>query len=126
VKEKFFSWLKKFGWPSNKEEVFFAFDSLSYRFKVIAGVFLIIFIVSTLLCLSKLNGKLMVEGPLAGGELNEGVLGTPRFINPLLAVSDADRDLTALVYSGLLRLSTAGSYEPDLAESYSVSSDGLT
>jgi len=61
-----------------------------------------------------------------GGELTEGIIGTPRFINPLLAASDADRDLTALVYSGLLRIGENGAPEPDLAEKYEVSTDGLT
>jgi len=42
-----------------------------------------------------------------------------------LASTDADRDLSELVYSGLLRAS-AGGYVDDLASSYSVSPDGLT
>jgi len=68
----------------------------------------------------------MVDKPITGGELREGVLGTPRFINPLLSVSDADRDLEMLVYSGLLRLKADNSYEPDLAKSYEISEDGLS
>ncbi|MBI5005465.1 MAG: hypothetical protein HZC03_02590 [Candidatus Lloydbacteria bacterium] len=64
--------------------------------------------------------------PAHGGSLTEGILGTPRFINPLLAISDADRDMTALVYSGLMRLSSDDILIPDLAETYTVSPDGLT
>ncbi len=73
-----------------------------------------------------LKSNLVVTVPAHGGSLTEGLLGSPRFINPVLAISDADRDLTALVYSGLLRASADGGYEPDLAESYTISADGKT
>src|SRR6185369_5363621 len=61
-----------------------------------------------------------------GGSLTEGILATPRFINPVLAISDADRDLSALVYSGLMHATPSGTYEPDLASSYDISEDGKT
>lgn len=70
--------------------------------------------------------SILITVPATGGSLTEGVIGTPRFINPLLAISDADRDLTALVYSGLLRPTPDGSLVPDLAEGYTVSDDDLT
>jgi len=73
-----------------------------------------------------LNSSLIVATPGYGGSLSEGVVGSPRFINPILALSDADRDLTTLVYSGLLRATPEGDYLPDLAESYDVSDDGRT
>ncbi len=75
--------------------------------------------------LYRLNQEFMVEVPSRGGTFSEGVIGLPRFINPILAISDADRDLTALVYSGLLK-AAGGTLVPDLAESYSISPDGLT
>ena len=60
----------------------------------------------------------------SGGALTEGVIGTARFINPVLALSDTDKDLTALVYSGLMRPGPDGNLQVDLAEKYSVSKDG--
>lgn len=66
----------------------------------------------------------MIEVPKTGGTLVEGVVGTPRFINPLLAISASDRDLTALIYSGLTRITPEGEVIPDLASSYEVSEDG--
>lgn len=63
--------------------------------------------------------------PAEGGELTEGILGTPRFINPVLAVTRADRDMAALIYSGLMRLSPEGTLQPDLARSLTISEDGL-
>src|SRR3989338_7595512 len=49
--------------------------------------------------------------------LVEGELGSPQFINPLLAISDADRDLSTLVYAGLMGLSSSGELVPVLTES---------
>ncbi len=106
-------------------ELAFSFETFGQRTKIVVIILLVIFIVSGLTVLEHLNQKLMTDWPVAGGQLTEGVLGSPRFINPLLATSDADRDLTALIYSGLLRLRVDGSLEPDLAKSYEISPDGL-
>lgn len=43
--------------------------------------------------------------PQFGGSYREGKVGQPVFINPVLAVSDADNDLVNLVYSNLYDLS---------------------
>lgn len=67
-----------------------------------------------------------VATPTFGGTFNEGIIGTPRFVNPVLAVTRADKDLTALVYDGLLRLGEDGVLIPSIAESITVSEDGLT
>lgn len=64
--------------------------------------------------------------PVRGGQLTEGIVGVPRFVNPALAITRADQDMTALIYSGLLRLGENGALEPDLAESVTVSEDGRT
>ncbi len=89
-------------------------------------VFSALLVVSSAGLLYLLEQNLVVSTPAYGGSLDEGVIGSPRFINPILAISDADRDTVALVYSGLLRATPEGSYEPDLAKEYSVSPDGRT
>ena len=63
--------------------------------------------------------------PRAGGTYTEGVVGTPHLINPLYATSDVDQDLVHLIYSGLFRLNEHAELTPDLAESYTISEDGL-
>ncbi len=73
-----------------------------------------------------LERSFMVTVPAHGGNLTEGIVGKPRFVNPLLALTDADRDLTALTYAGLMGLSAEGTLVPVLAESYSVSEDGVS
>ena len=103
-----------------------AFRFLPSRFKALF-IILAIFFTGCALCLVwRANNSFMVEVPAKGGALTEGIIGSVHFINPLLAVSDVDRDMTMLVYSGLTRLNPAGNYEPDLAESFSVSEDKLT
>ncbi len=94
--------------------------------KVLFLFFSALLVTSAAALLFILNSQFLVATPARGGSLSEGIVGTPRFINPLLAISDADRDISALVYSGLLRATTHGEYIPDLAESYTVSPDGKT
>ncbi len=85
-----------------------------------------IFILSGLTLLWRVSDAYLVSVPTAGGSLTEGVVGTPRFINPVLALSEADKNLTALVYSGLLRLTPDGKLVNDLAENIEVSDNLLT
>lgn len=99
--------------------------SFSITEKIIFYFFLGVFIVSSALLLWKVNQSFLVEFPARGGQLKEGIVGSPRFINPILAMSDADRDMTSLIYSGLMKSNSEGNLVPDLAESYSISKDGL-
>jgi peptide/nickel transport system substrate-binding protein len=57
---------------------------------------------------------------------SEAAIGEPALVNPLLATTQADRDLSRLVFSGLTRLDEFGQPAPDLAQSWDVSQDGLT
>jgi peptide/nickel transport system substrate-binding protein len=60
--------------------------------------------------------------PLSGGTLTEGVIGSPRFINPLLAANATDEELVSLIYSGLVKID-GDVFSPDLA-TYTISADG--
>jgi peptide/nickel transport system substrate-binding protein len=62
--------------------------------------------------------------PYKGGVLSEGIIGQPRFINPIYANSDADRDLTQLVFSGLMKYNENLEVVPDLVKSYEIEEDG--
>jgi peptide/nickel transport system substrate-binding protein len=87
---------------------------------------LLTFFVSLGFVLFSVNEEYLVEVPHNGGVLTEAIIGTPRFVNPILAVTQADKDLSALVYSGLMRLGPDGVIVPDMAESITMSEDGLT
>jgi len=62
--------------------------------------------------------------PVRGGTLIEGVVGVPRFVNPVLAVTRADQDVTALVFRGLMKIDIEGNLIPDIADQVTLSSDG--
>jgi len=86
-------------------------------FAIIAGFILFLF---------ALNDKYSILTPTSGGTLSEGIIGTPRFVNPALALTRADQDVTALVYRGLLKIGIDGNLTTDIAESVTPSTDGLT
>jgi peptide/nickel transport system substrate-binding protein len=54
----------------------------------------------------------------------EGVVGRSSSITPLTARGPADRELVALIFSGLVRLGPGGDVLPDLAESWDVDKTG--
>lgn len=63
--------------------------------------------------------------PTSGGTFVEGIVGTPRFVNPVLAITRTDQDISALVYSGIMRLTPEGELTNDLASDITISDDGL-
>lgn len=65
-----------------------------------------------------------IWGPKSGGEYSEGLIGQPKYINPLFSsVNDVDADIGYLIYSGLFRYDNNLKLTPDLAESFTISSD---
>jgi len=109
-----------------KDQINSVFAAFSKKEWIIFVALVAILLISTLSILESINKSLMVKIPLRGGSLSEGVIGTPRFINPILASSPADLDMTALIYSGLMRKNTDGTLSLDLAKKYEVSKDSLT
>ncbi len=108
-----------------RSEILLAVASFSRKQRVVFWLCSLIFVGALLLTIGELNRHFTVKVSARGGHIVEGIVGTPRFINPLLATSDADRDLSALIYSGLMRVGEAGQPIGDLAANYQVSSDGL-
>lgn len=100
------------------------FHALSKKERVVVYIFSILLCLSFFSMINKINNKLVVSIPEDGGSISEGIIGTPTLINPVLAVTDADKDMVALVYSGLMRKSTNGDFVPDLAESFVISPEG--
>ncbi len=58
------------------------------------------------------------------GIYREAVVGTPTMLNPLLATNQVDRDLSALIFSGLTRTDARGEIMPDLAKSWQIDQGG--
>ena len=65
--------------------------------------------------------------PGFGGIYREGVVGQPRFINPIYGeTNDVDRTLIDLIYSGLMTYDKDAKLVKDLAQNYQISEDGKT
>jgi peptide/nickel transport system substrate-binding protein len=121
----FLTFIKEFRIPK-KNELRNAKDSFSQRQLFVFATCLVAAFITMLIILNKVNNSFMVEVPTNGGTITEGIIGMPTLVNPVLAVSDADKDISALVYSGLMRKASDGTIVPDLADSYSASADGTT
>ncbi|MBL7045031.1 MAG: hypothetical protein ISR98_00310, partial [Parcubacteria group bacterium] len=126
MKEIYSRILQKTSLLQKRESVIQNIRTFSPSEKLLFFVLVFIFIGSVVLILSNINKSFLSEVPAYGGSLQEGVVGSPRFINPLLANSDTDRDLTALIYSGLMKATPSGNLVVDLAESYTISEDGFS
>jgi len=63
-------------------------------------------------------------GIAASRPYREGIVGHPVSVSPLTAKTQADRDLVALVFSGLVRNGPDGTIVPDLAERWTVDDQG--
>lgn len=107
-----------------KDEILNAIRTFSKKQFNIFLILCSISIASLILIIGEINSKLTINVPVSGGTITEGILGVPALVNPVIAMSDADKDLTTLIYSGLIRETNEGEYIPDLAESYTVSTDG--
>ena len=63
--------------------------------------------------------------PVTGGVYIEGVVGSLKRLNPLLAAyNPVDRDASSLLFSSLVRFDSKGLPQSDLAESWGISRDG--
>ena len=110
---------------SKRESIQQNIKTFSPSEKMLFFVFVIIFTGSAIMILSNISKAFLMEVPAHGGSITEGIVGSPRFINPLLSNSDTDRDLTILIYSGLMKATPSGELVHDLAESHTISEDGL-
>ncbi|MFA6430592.1 MAG: ABC transporter substrate-binding protein [Candidatus Paceibacterota bacterium] len=125
MKEKIKQTLNKRWEIPGAETVSKTFETFSISEKIFFYTICTIFVISGIFILGKVNDSLKMDVPANGGYLTEGIVGSPRFVNPVLAVSDVDKDLTSLIYSGLLRASANGELDLDLAKSYEVSENDL-
>ena len=97
---------------------------------VVGGLVLIVVVVAVLIGgpalvpPAKPSGTPALPSSAAVLPYREGVLGRPTSINPLAARTQADRDLVALVFEGLLTRDTAGRPAPGLASSWTSSKAG--
>jgi len=98
---------------------------LDKKEKILFFSFFGIFCVSIILFILAFYWSHTEIAPAYYGVLREGVVGQPRFINPIYAESnDPDRDLINLVFSGLMKYDLEGNIVPDLVKDYQILEEG--
>ena len=88
----------------------------------------VLIIIGGLIIMSLLGYKYYLDNtkivPADGGTLIEGMAGQPDMINPILSqTNDIDRDLTELIFSGLLTYDENHNLVGDLADRWELSED---
>ncbi len=69
--------------------------------------------------------NITVVRPANAGSINIAIAGSPRFLNPVLnQVNDADKDLSTIIFSGLMKYDAQGNLIPDLAANYAIGDNG--
>jgi len=122
--KSFFSKISIKKWPSKPQWRQF-FKILNKKEKVIFSSLLFLFFSSFLILAINFYFKNTEIKPAEGGIYIEGAVGFPRWINPLYAPSnDVDRDLTELIFSGLLKYDLNGKIVLDLARDYKILENG--
>lgn len=106
-----------------KKSIKLFFSVLSQGEKIIFLSFLLIFLIS----FGHLYFTYTKVVPASGGSFIEGVLGKPRYINPIYSdLNDPDKDLVELLFAGLMKYNSQGEIVPDLAEKYEIKDEGKT
>lgn len=89
-------------------------------------VALVILILSSLTVAWRFYLKNSIAVANYGGSYTEGLIGVANLVNPILATSDVDRDLTKLIFSGLMKVNEQGELVPDLASGYTIDAEQTT
>ena len=100
------------------------FNVLTKKEKISFFIFFSFFLASSFFLLINFYLKNTKIVPASGGEYIEGVVGSPRWIQPIYApFSDVDRDLVELIFAGLMKYEN-GKIVPDLAKDYKILEEG--
>lgn len=90
--------------------------SLTKKEKVFLYSAIAVFFASSLLWFGYFINKNTVSVPVESGSYSEGIIGQPKFMNPVISNTDIDRDLSQIVYSDLT----------ELMDHYTVDAEGKT
>lgn len=63
--------------------------------------------------------------PTIGGKYLEAIVGDVKYINPVLASTDAEKSVDELLFSGLVKIDKAGNVSPDIAVSWEAGNGNL-
>lgn len=94
--------------------------------RVIAGLLVVAILVSTFQIGDAFYNAHATVEPGNGGTYVEGVTGNFQFLNPVLAKTDLDRDVTSLVFCGLTRFDPVANAIVDDVADHTLSADQKT
>ena len=98
---------------------------LNFKEKILLSFFSFLFLLGIILLIFSFYLSHTEVVPAHWGSIKEGIVGQPRFINPIYAdTNDPDRDLVELVFSGLMKYDAQGKIILDTAKSYQVLEEG--
>ena len=111
-------------WPSkNQWSQFFKILTKPERIAFLA--LSIVFLTSACFLSFKFYISHTIEAPTYGGVHVEGIIGQPRFINPIYSpLNDIDEDLTELLFRGLVKYTKDGDIIPDIAQKFEPKEGG--
>jgi ABC-type transport system substrate-binding protein len=104
-------------WPEKKQWKHL-FKVLSGKEKILFSLLFAIAIASLVFICLSLYYRGTESTAADGGTIVEGSINQPRFINPIYTNSDIDRDLSELIFSGLMKYDKDMAIVPDLALKY--------
>lgn len=99
---------------------------LDFKERIWFGVFIIVILFSISFLIGNFYRSQTKIIQVFGGSYVEGLPESPHNLNPVLSTNDADRDLSRLIFSSLIKYNDEGNLVPDLASSYQISKDGKT
>ncbi|MCF7845947.1 MAG: hypothetical protein K9L85_01790 [Candidatus Peribacteraceae bacterium] len=102
------------------------FNSCSLTEKILVGVLSLVILISAF----QIGNRFYLENseptPTKGGTFVEGVVGEFNFLNPVLAQTNLDRDLTSLIFCGLTRFDPVSNSIVDGIADHELSADQRT
>ena len=97
---------------------------LGPREKMWLRISILVLVASLLFLGIKFYREHLELSPIKGGAYSEGLVGTPKYINPLYNYNrDVDSDLSALIFSSLFKHDDTGKLSPDLAAKWEMGAD---
>jgi peptide/nickel transport system substrate-binding protein len=96
------------------------------RFLLVWGLIIAVAVIGVAKQIGALDLLASIAVAEPGGTYSEAALGTVNVLNPVLPESDTTADINSLIFSGLTRRDASGGLVPDLATSWSISTDGKT
>ena len=92
--------------------------------KIFIYLLLSILLIVLLSFIYKINEDNLTKIPRRGGNISEGIVGYPFFVNPVFAKTSQEKDVVSLVFSGLTKEIEDGEIIGDIAKEWTISEDG--